>query len=139
MSVPSAANRVFWGVNTIYALSGVTHAAVSNIQYTWGYRIHEEATTGISTPYLGTGVFHGEVRVESLGSSDNRFEGAVAATSGIVPTFGMTWREADTQATMSTRTWTASGKFTEYEKISERDNVIRYRLRGILALEPTVA
>ena len=139
MSVPTAANRVFWGVNTTYTLSGVTYVSVSNIRFRWGYAVHEELVTGTTDPYLGTGGFHGEIDVEGLGASDMRWEDAASVVSGVLPTFGMTWREGDTQGIISgNRTWTASGKFSNYEKVSERDNVVRYSLRGILALEPTV-
>ena len=138
MSVPSDGNRVFWGVNTTYTLSGVQQDALSTIQMWWGYRIHEEAVTGTNIPYLGTGVFHGEVEVDVLASSDNLFDKVIGLTAGQVLTFGMTWLELDTQGTQSGRTWTISGKFTEYRKISDRDNVVRYRMRGIIALEPTV-
>jgi hypothetical protein len=40
---------------------------------------------------------------------------------------------------MSARTWYASGKFMEYEKIWDRDKAVMYRLRGILVQEPVVS
>jgi len=105
----------------------------------WGFKVLEEYVVGATIPYLGTGGYHGEVEGTAIGASDHRFEQLVTPTSGILTTFGMTLIESDQQATQSTRTWTFSGKFTEYEKIAERDNFIRYRIRGILATEPTVA
>lgn len=138
-TVPSADNRTFWGVNTVFIISGVTYAALGDFNVSWGYRIHEEIVTGRNLPYLGTGGFHGELTGTLLGASDARLEGLVGITGGQTPTFGMTWREGDIQATASTRTWTISGKFTEYAKTSERDNVVRYRIRLIMSNEPTVA
>jgi len=114
-------------------------AAVSNIDMKWGYKIHEDAVTGTTIPYLGTGVFHGEATIESLGSSDSRWSQAITAVSGIVPTFGMTWKEQDTSAGMTGRTWTMSGKFTEHTKKATKDAAVMYTLKAILALEPTVA
>ena len=115
--------------------------AIASIDGKWGYKIHEEVVTGTNLPYLGTGVFHGEVTVETLGSSDSRWEQAISVASGVAPTFGMTFRETDTQGlTLSgARTWTMSGKFTEYTKKTSKDQVVMYTLKGILATEPTVA
>ena len=140
MSVPASASRIFWAANTTFVLSGVTQAAVANIDLKWGYKIYEEATTGTNLPYLGTGVFHGEAMIEALGSADSRFDNAVSISSGIAPTFGITWRETDTEGlTLSgARTWTMSGKFTEYSKKATKDQVVMYSLKAILALEPTV-
>lgn len=140
MSVPSSANRVFWAAQTTYTLSGQTFSAIADIALKWGYKIHEEATTGVSLPYLGTGVFHGEANIDALGSNDNRFESAVSVSSGVAPTFGMTWRELDTTGTGASgaRTWTLSGKFTEFEIKTQKDQVITYKLKAILGTEPTV-
>ena len=127
-------------MNTAFTISGATYAAVSNIDMKWGYKIHEEATTGTSFPYLGTGVFHGEADITALGSTDNLFDAAVQQTSGIAPTFGMTWQERDTQGlTLSgQRTWTISGKFMEYEKKTQKDQVVTYKIKAIMSNEPTV-
>lgn len=140
MSVPTAANRVFPGVTTVFVISGVTYTAAANIELSWGHAIHEEAVTGQTLPYLGTGVFHGEARVEGLGSSDNRWEGLADTTSGIVTTFGMTWQGRDQEGigASGNRTWTISGKFTEFAIINDRDNLVRIRGRAILATVPTV-
>ena len=85
-------------------------------------------------------MFHGEVDFETLGSSDSRWESMIAITSGIVPTFGMTWQERDTEGIGSSgnRTWTVSGKSTEYEKRTSKDGPVMYKLKIILATEPTV-
>ena len=137
-TIPSAAARVFWGVQTVLTISGATYAAVSKVATKWGYKIHEELVTGQNAPYLGTGGFHGEIDLDSLGSSDSRWENAVSTTSGIVTTLGLTWKEQDTQGTISARTWTASGKFTEYQKDVSKDGVVNYKLKMILAAEPVV-
>jgi len=96
--------------------------------------------TGTNTPYLGTGVFHGEGDLETLGSTDSRFENAISVTSGVVPTFGATWKESNTAGlgASGNRTWTVSGKFTQYEKSNQKDQVVRYKLKMIMATEPTV-
>lgn len=140
MSVPTAANRVFPGVTSVFIVSGVTYTAVSNIELTWGHRIHEEHVTGATNPYLGTGGFHGEVRVEGLGSADNRWEQLADVSSGIVTTFGMTWQGRDQEGigASGNRTWTLSGKFTEFNIRNERDNLVRINARAILATVPTV-
>ena len=138
MSVPSAASRTFQGVTATIRISGATMTTVGDWRYGWGFRVLEEAVVGSTTPYLGTGVFHGEIEGSVIGASDHRWEQLVTPTSGILTTFGMTLIESDQQATQSTRTWTFSGKFTEYEKVLERDNFIRFRTRAILATEPTV-
>ena len=140
-SVPTNAQATFFGAQTTYKLSGVTYNAISDITLKWGYKIHEEIVTGQSLPYLGTGAFHGEADIVSLGSSDNRFEQAISIGSGIVPTFGMTWQARDAQGlTLSgQRTWTISGKFTEYEIKEQKDQVVTYKLKAILATEPTVS
>ena len=140
MSVPTAANRTFLGVTTVFAISGVTYTAVSNIEPTWGNRIHEEAVTGATDPYLGTGVFHGEVRIEGIGSSDSRWEQLATVTSGIIATFGMTWQGRDQEGigASGNRTFTMSGKFTEFSIINDRDNFVKFRARAILAQAPTV-
>ena len=139
-SVPTNNQAVFWAAITTFKLSGVTYPAIADITLKWGYKIHEEVTTGTNTPYLGTGVFHGEADIVSLGSSDSRFENAITIASGIVPTFGMTWQERDTQGlTLSgQRTWTISGKFTEYEKKTQKDQVVTYKLKCVMSNEPTV-
>lgn len=140
MSVPVAANRTFLGVTTVFTISGATFVAVSNIEPTWGNRIHEEAVTGDTNPYLGTGVFHGEVRIEGIGSSDSRWEQLATVTSGIITTFGMTWQGRDQEGigASGNRTFTMSGKFTEFAIINDRDNFVKFRARAILALAPTV-
>jgi hypothetical protein len=138
-TIPSTNARTFWSVNTTIIISGATYASVANLRVKYGYKIHEEAVTGTNVPYVGTGVFHGEIDAELLGSSDSQVWNAISITSGIVTTLGMTWQEQDTQATMSARKWTASGKFMEYEKIWDRDKVVMYRLRGILVQEPIVS
>lgn len=140
MSVPVNRQAVAWAANTTLTISGVTYAAVGTVDAKWGYKIHEEVVTGTNNPYLGTGVFHGDCSFETLGSSDSRWETAISVSSGVAPTFGMTWRETDTQGlTLSgARTWTMSGKFTEYTKKVSKDGAVMYTLKGILALEPTV-
>lgn len=140
MSVPVNNQAVFWAATTTYKLSGQTFAAIADITLKWGYKIHEEVVTGTNIPYLGTGVFHGEADIVSLGSSDSRWDAAISVTSGVVPTFGMTWRETDTQGlTLSgARTWTISGKFTEYEKKTQKDQVVTYKLKAIMSNEPSV-
>lgn len=140
MSVPVNRQAATWAANTTFVLSGVTYNAIADITLKWGYKIHEEVVTGTNTPYLGTGVFHGEADIVSLGSSDSRFDQAVSISSGVAPTFGMTWRETDTQGlTLSgVRTWTISGKFTEYEKKAQKDQVVTYKLKAILSNEPVV-
>ncbi len=139
-TVPVNNQAAFWAATTTFKLSGVTYNSIADIKLKWGYKIHEEVVTGTNIPYLGTGVFHGEVDLTALGSSDNRFENAISVSSGIVTTFGMTWRETDTQGlTLSgARTWTISGKFTEYEKTAQKDQVVTYKLKAILSNEPTV-
>ena len=114
MSLPSSATRVDWGVNTTLTISGVTYAAVSNVELRWGFKIHEEVVTGTNIPYLGAGAFHGDGRLESLASNDSRWEALVTPTSGVVTTFGLTWKESDTAGVGASgnRTWTISGKFT---------------------------
>jgi len=139
MSLPASAANVFWGVNTRLQVSGATHAAVSNIRLQWGNRIHEELVVGTDIPYVGTGGFHGEIEWESLGANDLRLEQIVAPTSGLITTFGLVWREDSTAGGASNqRDWTVSGKFSQYEKISERDNVVRYRIRGTMVARPSV-
>lgn len=140
MSVPVGANRVFPGVTTVFVVSGVTYSAVTNIELDWGYTMHKELVTGSTDPYLGTGGFDGQVSIEGLGSADNRWEGLATTTSGIVTTFGMTWQGRDQEGIGSSgnRTWTASGKFTRFTIVNERDNLVRIRVRGELALAPTV-
>ena len=141
MSVPTASNRVFWAAQTVLVFSGSqTQAAVGDVRLRWGFRIHEEPVTGSNLPYLGTGVFHGEADFETLGSSDSRWENMIAITSGIVPTFGQTWQERDTEGigASGNRTWTISGKFTEYEKRVSKDGAVMYKLKAILATAPTV-
>ena len=140
-TVPVNNQAVTWAANTTFVLSGVTYAAIADITLKWGYKIHEEVTTGTNTPYLGTGVFHGEADITALGSSDSRFDNAITVASGVVPTFGMTWRETDTQGlTLSgARTWTVSGKFESYEKKTQKDQVVMYKLKAIMSNEPTVS
>ena len=139
-TVPSDRTRAFWAAQTTFTLSGVTYASIANIDLKWGYKIHEEVVTGTSLPYLGTGVFHGEVSVEALGSDDSRWENAIGITSGIAATFGMTWRELNTSnlGTSGARTWTVSGKFEQYTKKTQKDQSVFYTLKAILATEPTV-
>ena len=140
MSVPTLANRNFQGVNTVFVVSGVTYTAVSNIEPTWGNRVIEEAVTGTTDPYLGTGVFHGELRIEAIGSSDNRWEQLATPTSGILTTFGMTWQGRDQEGigASGNRTFTISGKFAEFSIINDRDNFVKIRARAILVTTPTV-
>ena len=141
MSTPTASNRVFWAAQTVLVFSGSqTQAAVGDVRLRWGYAIKEELVTGSNDPYLGTGGFHGEADFETLGSSDSRWENMIAITSGIVPTFGQTWQERDTEGigASGNRTWTISGKFTEYEKRTSKDGAVMYKLKAILATAPTV-
>ena len=140
MSVPTAANRTFQGVTTVFAISGVTYTAVADIRETWGYKINEELVTGTTDPYLGTGGFHGELRINGIGSSDNLWEKLVAAVSGIVPTFAVTWQGRDQQGigASGNRTFTASGKFTEFEINNDRDQFVKIGARMIMGREPTV-
>lgn len=140
-TIPTSNSRIFWAAQTVLIFSGTqTQAAVGDVRLRWGYRIHEELTTGTNLPYLGTGGFHGEADFETLGSSDSRWEGMVAIVSGIVPTFGQTWQERDTEGigASGNRTWTISGKCTEYEKRTSKDGVVLYKLKIILSNEPTV-
>lgn len=139
MSLPASATRLFQGVNTTFRISGATYASISDVRFRYGNTLNEEHVTGTDIPFIGTGGFHGEIEATMLGASDHRIEGLADASSGIITTFGMTWIEGDTQATASTRTWTLSGKFTEYEKLTEKDGFVRYRIRGILTNRPTVA
>ena len=141
MSVPVAANRTFLGVTTVFIVSGVTYTSVSNIEPSWGNRIHEEAVTGSTDPYLGTGVFHGEIRIEGIGSSDNRWENLATPTSGILTTFGMTWQGRDQEGigASGNRTFTMSGKFAEFAIINDRDNFVKFRARAVLVTTPTVS
>ena len=139
-SIPSTQSRAFQGVLTTFLISGATYTAVSNFNVKWGYKIMEEIVVGTNTPYLGTGVFHGELDGESIGSSDARWENAVSTTSGLVPSMNIQWKEQDTQGTISARTWTASGvKFTQYEMIHQGDKFVKMKLKGILLLEPLVS
>ena len=140
MSVPTNANRNWLGVTTVFTISGVTYAAVANIKENWGYRIHEELVTGSTDPYLGTGGFHGELRINGIASSDNRWNELATATSGIVTTFGVTWQGRDQQGIGSSgnRTYNASGKFTEFMIDNERDNFVKIEARMIMGREPTV-
>ena len=141
MSVPTASNRTFWAAQTVLVFSGTnTQAAVGDVRLRWGYAIKEELVTGSNDPYLGTGGFHGEAEFETLGSSDSRWEGLIAVTSGVVPTFGMTWQERDIEGigASGNRTWTISGKFTSYEKRTSKDGPVLYKVNAILATVPTV-
>lgn len=140
MSLPADATRIFWGVNTTFFISGAKHTAVANIQLRYGYRVHEELVTGTNNPYLGTGGFHGELEADALGASDTRFDQIVVIASGQVRNWNVQWIEGDTQGTPADFSWVASGvKFSEYQKVWERDNVVRVRLRGTLMAEPTVS
>ena len=138
--MPNASSNVFWGVDTTFTLSGSTMRAVSDLKTKYGWKIKEEATTGTSIPYVGTGVFHGEVDVTALGSSDGAvmWSGAVA-NSGIVQTIGMSWLAQDTNGGMSGRTWTASGKMTEFQQNWAKDNAVEFKFKLILTNPPTVA
>jgi len=137
---PPDRTQTFWAAQTTITISGVTYAAIADITVKWGYKIHEEVVTGTNNPYLGTGVFHGEVTLDGIGSPDNRWENLIAITSGVVSTYGFTWRESDTTATLSgARTWTASGKFTDFEHKFTKDGAVMFKTKGILGLAPTVS
>ena len=142
MSLPVSANQVFWGVNTVFQVSGATWAAVSDIELGWGNTIHRELATGTDIPYYGTGGFEGRARITALGAWDARFEQVVApASNGQVPTFGMTWQEINplgSGASGSTATWTVSGKFSNYTKVGQNDQVVRYRMEASVVTRPTV-
>ena len=120
-------------------ISGVTYKAISDGRARWGYKIHEEVVTGTNNPYLGTGVFHGEVDFKGIGAPTDRWDTIVAITSGVATTFGMTARFGDTTGNLSgARTWTYSGKFTEYEQSWAKDGAVMFSVKAILALAPTV-
>ena len=140
MSVPVAQNRVWPGVTTVFVISGVTYTAVADIAWQYGYRIHEEPVTGSNDPYLGTGVFHGEISIDGLGSSDARWEGLANTVSGIVPTFGITWQGRDQEGigASGNRTWTISGKFSEFGVRGDRDNLVRIHAKATMVTAPTV-
>lgn len=137
-NIPSVASTVFWGVNTTFFWSGANYKAVSDLTLKYGNKIHEEATTGTSNPYLGTGVYHGEVSVTSLGSSDNSMWSAAATSSGIVPTMGMQWIAGDTQGAPATHSWVASGKVESFQMKWSKDGVVKFDLKMILAAPPVV-
>ena len=140
MSVPVASDRVFWSPQTVFRLSGVTQIAVGKVSLKWGFDIHRELVTGANLGYYGTGGFKGEMEFDGLGSSDSRWDDAAAVTSGIAPTFGMTAQERDTEGigASGARTWTVSGKFTQYEKMWDKDMAVRYKLKGEMVTVPTV-
>src|SRR3989304_702450 len=139
MSVPVAQNRVWPGVTTVFVMSGGTYPAVADIAWQYGYKIHEELVTGTTDPYLGTGGFHGELSIEGLGSSDTRWEGLANAVSGIVPTFGVTWQGRDQEGigASGNRTWTISGKFSEFGVRNDRDNLVRIHAKATMVTAPT--
>ena len=140
MSVPVAQNRVWPGVTTVFVISGVTYTAVADIAWQYGYRIHEELVTGSIDPYLGTGGFHGELSIDGLGSSDSRWEGLANAVSGIVPTYGVTWQGRDQEGigASGNRTYTISGKFSEFGVRNDRDNLVRIHAKATMVTAPTV-
>lgn len=113
-------------------------AAIANVNTNWGYELSREPVAGTNLPYYGTGPFQGEIDIEGFGSSDNRWEALVITASGQLRDWNVVMIESDTQGTASGRAWALSGvRFTEYHKIWERDNIIKYRARGIMTIEPT--
>jgi hypothetical protein len=140
MSVVPANNyAVFWGVDTTFTYSGTTYRAISDIEFQYGHKIHEEATTGTAFPYIGTGVYHGEISFTSLGSSDNFIYSGVIAVSGIVRATSATWGTQDTQGGMSGQVWTVSGKITQFSQKASKDGVVEYKLKMILGSPPVIA
>jgi len=136
---PPDRTQTWWAALTTITISGVQYAAVSDGKAKWGYKIHEEVVTGTNQPYLGTGVFHGEVDFKGIGAPTDRWDGIVAVTSGVATTFGMTVRYGDTTGTSSgARTFTYSGKFTEYEQSFSKDGAVMFAVKAILGLAPTV-
>src|SRR5574340_592678 len=130
---PPDRTQTWWAALTKVTISGVTYAAVSDGMAKWSYKIHEEVVTGTNLPYLGTGVFHGEVQFKGIGAPTDRWDNIVTVTSGVVTTFGMTVRFGDTTATASgARTWTYSGKFSEYEQTWTKDNAVMFSIKAII-------
>lgn len=134
---PPDRTQSWWAALTSVVVSGVTYAAVSEGNATWGYKIHEEAVTGSNIPYLGTGVFHGDVQFKGIGSPTDRWDNIVTVTSGVATTFGVKVRFGDTTGTSSgARTWTYSGKFSEYKQSWSKDGAVMFDIKAILGSEP---
>ncbi len=135
---PPDRTQSWWAALTRIIISGVPYAAVSDGSAKWGYKIAEEAVTGSNIPYLGTGVFHGEVQFKGIGAPTDRWDNIVTSSSGVVSSFGMTVRYADTTGSSSgARTWTYSGKFTEYQQSFSKDGAVMFDVKAILGSEPT--
>jgi|SRR5579864_2311857 len=138
-TIPTTNATTFWGAQTIFTWSGATYKAISDATLKYGNKIKEEATTGTDLPYYGTGVYHGELDLKVIGSSDNSMWNAAAATSGIVPTMGLTMKPQDTQSALSGQTWTFSGKVQEFTQKWSKDNYVEYDVKMILATKPVVS
>jgi len=137
LSPPNRVNT-WWAALTTITISGVVYAAVSDGKADWGYTVHEETVTGTNLPYLGTGVFKGKMEFKGIGDPTNPWQNIASITSGVVTSFGMTVRFGDTTATSSgARTWTYSGKFTNYEQSWSKDGAVMLSVKGILGCEPT--
>ena len=138
MSSPPDRTQSWWAALTTITISGVVYKAVSDGTAKWGYKVHEEVVTGTNLPYLGTGVFHGETTFKGIGAPTDRWDNIVTITSGIVTSFGLTVRFGDTTASSSgARTWTYSGKFTEYQQSWSKDGAVMFSVKAILGSEPT--
>ena len=137
-TIPSSNNTTFFSAVTIFTWSGAIYKAVSDLTFKHGYDILEVPTTGTNIPYYGTGKYHGEIDITAIGSSDNQMWLAAFATSGIVPTMGMT-AQPQNQVGLSGQTWYMSGKVKEFQHKWNNDKEVEYKLKLTMTGPPVIS
>lgn len=109
----------------VLTLGSDQRGEADNVRLTWNYRILVAEVAGTFAPTLGTGLFHGELQLGELWTTDTDLLTLTKpASNGDIAVSTFTGAFTDTQGSPTTRTYTATGRVNEVEIQWQKGNFI---------------
>ncbi len=115
MVYTGASNKTVWGKNVTITLGGDVRGQAEDCELKWSYRLLAEEVAGTFAPTIGTGVFHGELKIGELYTTDTDLLTFVKpASNGDIPVTTTTFALKDTNVPTTT-TYTVTARMNDVQ------------------------
>ena len=116
MVFTGASNKTVWGKNVALTVGGDLRGQAEDCELKWSYKLMAEEVAGTFAPTIGTGVFHGELKIGELYTTDtDLLTFAKPASNGDLPITTTTFALKDTQGSPSTTTYTVTARMNDVQ------------------------
>ena len=116
MVYTGASIKTVWGKNVVITVGGNVRGQAEDCELKWSYKLMAEEVAGTFAPTIGTGVFHGELKIGELYTTD--FDLAAIskpASNGDIAIATTTFALKDTQGSPSTTTYTVTARMNDVQ------------------------